>query len=67
PTTRSPKHSTLARVHNHANVLCFGERVVGPGVALELVEAFLNGAPQGGRHAQRVAMLTALQAETQGS
>ena len=48
----------LTREHNDANVLCFGERVVGAGLALELVDAFI-GTPYSGeeKHAVRVAML----------
>ena len=44
----------MTRKHNDANILCIGERVVGPGVAQELVECFLNTQFEGGRHAQRV-------------
>ena len=46
------------REHNNANVLCFGERVVGQGLALELVDIFLDTDYLGGRHDARVAMLT---------
>ena len=41
------------RMHNNANVLCFGERVVGAGLAFELVDAFLFTDYEGGRH-QRI-------------
>ncbi len=44
----------MARAHNDANVLCLGARVVGPGLALHILEAFLGGAFEGGRHARRV-------------
>jgi ribose 5-phosphate isomerase B len=47
----------MARLHNDANVLCFGARVVGPGVARALVEAFVGTAFEGGRHARRVAKI----------
>ena len=50
----------MTRMHNDANVLCLGERVVGTGLALELVDAFLNTEFQGGRHQRRVDMLNAL-------
>lgn len=43
-----------SRLHNNANVLCLGGRVVGPGLAEELVEVFLNTEFEGGRHARRV-------------
>ncbi|MEG0768939.1 MAG: ribose 5-phosphate isomerase B [Ruthenibacterium sp.] len=49
------------RLHNDANALCMGGRVVGTGLACELVDAFLQGEFEGGRHAQRVAKLTALE------
>jgi ribose 5-phosphate isomerase B len=44
----------MAREHNDANVLCVGSRVVGPGLAQEIVRAFLEGRFEGGRHARRV-------------
>ncbi len=53
--------ATATRYHNDANVLCFGARVVGEGVALELVDAFLTAQYEGGRHQARVDMLTALE------
>ena len=49
----------LTREHNDANVLCFGERVVGLGLALELTEAFLSAEYlASGNHLVRVAMLS---------
>ena len=53
----------LTRVHNDANVLCFGERVVGYGLAMELVDAFIETEFEGGRHAERVALITAIENE----
>ena len=48
----------LTREHNDANVLCFGERVVGVGLALDLVDAFLDAEYRNnGNHVIRVAML----------
>lgn len=47
----------MARAHNDANVLCLGSRVVGAGVAQEILRAFLEGRFEGGRHAGRVAKL----------
>lgn len=44
----------FTRLHNDANVLCLGGRVVGPGLACELVDIFLNTEFEGGRHAVRV-------------
>jgi len=45
----------MARRHNDANVLCMGGRVVGAGVALQIVEVFLGTGFEGGRHQRRVA------------
>ena len=49
------------RLHNDANVLCLGGRVIGPGTACELVDLFLNTEFEGGRHALRVNKITALE------
>ena len=51
----------MARAHNDANVLCFGERVVGQGVIESIVEAWCTTKFEGGRHAQRVAKIMALE------
>ena len=50
----------LCRAHNDANVLCFGQRIVGSEVAKELVEVFLRTPFEGGRHARRVDKIRAL-------
>ena len=42
------------RLHNDANCLCLGDRVIGAGLALEIVEVFLNTEFEGGRHKTRV-------------
>lgn len=44
----------MSRAHNDANILAFGERVVGQGVAGSIIDAFCNTAFEGGRHANRV-------------
>lgn len=44
----------MARAHNDANVLCLGQRVVGPGLARSILEAFLDQEFEGGRHVRRV-------------
>jgi len=44
----------MARAHNDANVLCLGSRVVGAGLATQIVEAFLDQRFEGGRHERRV-------------
>ncbi len=47
----------FTRLHNDANILCFGGRVVGAGLALEIVDAYLDAEFEGGRHEKRVKML----------
>jgi ribose 5-phosphate isomerase B len=44
------------RRHNNANVLCLGARVTGDGLALEIVDAFLDTGFEGGRHQNRIDM-----------
>lgn len=51
----------MIRAHNDANMLSLGARVVGEGLALEIVDAFLEAGFEGGRHATRVAMIDALE------
>jgi ribose 5-phosphate isomerase B len=48
-------------MHNDANVLCFGARVVGEGLALDIVDAYLDAEYLGERHQKRVDMLTAIE------
>ena len=50
----------LAREHNDANIVCIGERLTGPEVAIDALDAFVNAKFQGGRHTGRVAKLDAL-------
>lgn len=47
----------MTRMHNNANVLCFGERVVGAGLACELCDLFVDTEYLGERHEARVQML----------
>ncbi len=51
----------MARAHNDANILCFGERVSGPGVIESMIEAFTTTGFEGGRHTGRVEKIMALQ------
>ena len=44
----------MSRAHNNANVLAFGARVVGKGLAIELVKVWLDTEFEGGRHQRRV-------------
>ena len=47
----------LTRLHNNANVLCLGARVVGAGLAIDLVEAFINAEFEGDRHIKRLSLI----------
>ena len=51
------------RLHNDANVLCMGGRVIGAGLACEIVDAFLGNSFEGGRHQRRVDQITAIENE----
>ena len=53
----------MARAHNDANVLSIGARVVGVGLAEEILAAFLATDFEGGRHARRVALITDLESQ----
>ena len=53
----------LTRMHNDANVLCFGARVVGIGLALDLVDNFIDADFEGGKHQRRIDMVNAVDAE----
>lgn len=44
----------MCRQHNDANILAIGERVVGPGLALDIIETWLDTEFLGGRHQNRV-------------
>ncbi len=46
--------SKYTRLHNDANALCLGGRVIGIGLALELVDVFLDTEFEGGRHQRRI-------------
>lgn len=50
----------MARAHNNANILALGERVIGAGVAEDVLRAFLETPFEGGRHERRVAKIDAL-------
>ena len=49
----------MIRAHNDAQMLSMGARVIGAGLALEIVDAFLDTEFEGGRHATRVEMIEA--------
>jgi ribose 5-phosphate isomerase B len=50
----------LAREHNDANIVCIGERLTGPEVAADALDAFVAATFQEGRHTARVAKIDAL-------
>ncbi|QOV10376.1 ribose 5-phosphate isomerase B [Viridibacillus arvi] len=49
------------RCHNNSNVLAMGERVIGPGLALEIVQTWLSTEFEGGRHERRVEKLAEIE------
>ena len=59
-TVYNVETATLARQHNDANIVCFGERLIEVETARESLIAFLNAEFEGGRHAQRVQKLNDL-------
>lgn len=56
-----PYMARMARMHNDANILALGGRVIGEGLALEIVDAFLGASYEGGRHARRVAKIAEIE------
>lgn len=53
--------ATMSREHNDANVICMGERVLGPGLAISILDAWLDTEFAGGRHARRVNKIMAIE------
>lgn len=51
----------MTRAHNDANVLCIGARITGSCLALDILDSFLGGEYEGGRHAVRVGMMMELE------
>lgn len=51
----------FTRLHNDANVLAMGEKVVGVGYALQIVKTFLTTQFEGGRHQRRVDKITEIE------
>ncbi len=52
----------MSRLHNNANILCLGGRVLGPGLALDIVDVWLRTEFEGGRHARRVEKIRQMEA-----
>ena len=51
----------MTRLHNNSNILCFGARVVGAGIAIDLVKNFLETEFEGDRHIKRVEKVMAIE------
>lgn len=62
-TVHDHTSARLAREHNDANVICVGERLTGVEVAKDALDAWLDAEFQGGRHADRVAKISHLDAK----
>ncbi len=60
-----PYSALLSRRHNDTNILAFGARVVGADLALMIVDAWLSGVYEGGRHAKRVQMIADIEARNE--
>lgn len=56
-----PYSARLTRMHNNANILCIGARVVGEGAAIDIIDEFVNTEFEGGKHQRRVDMITDLE------
>lgn len=52
----------LVKQHNNANIIAFGERIVGVELAKDIVKAYLTAEFKGGRHAKRIAMISDIEA-----
>lgn len=50
-----------SRQHNNANILALGERVTGPGLALDIVKVWLSSEFEGGRHENRLQKIAAIE------
>ncbi len=49
------------RLHNDANILCMGARIIGAGVAVELTDIFLHTEFEGGKHALRIEQIAQIE------
>lgn len=56
-----PYSAKLSKEHNNSNMIAFGARVVGIDMAKMIVDSWLDAKFQGGRHAERVAMITEIE------
>ena len=51
----------MSKEHNNANILCLGERVVGRGLAMSILDAWLDASFQGYRHERRIEKIIAIE------
>ena len=58
---QDPYSAFMAKAHNNANVLCFGERVVGEGMIEEIINSWCNAKFEGGRHFERVKKIMSIE------
>ena len=56
-----PTTARLAKQHNNANIIAIGQRIVGLELAKDILDAYLGATFEGGRHADRVAMITEIE------
>ena len=56
-----PYTARLSREHNNTNILALGARVIGDGLAKEIVDSWLNATFEGGRHQKRVDMIHSIE------
>jgi ribose 5-phosphate isomerase B len=56
----------MSRAHNNANVLALGERVIGQGLALKIVDVWLETEFEGGRHQRRVGKIGEIEESSRG-
>ena len=60
-----PYSARMARQHNNANVLCLGARVIGVELAKMIVDTFLSAEFEGGRHAERVQLISEIEEDVE--
>ena len=56
-----PYTAKLSKMHNNSNIIAFGARVIGVELAKMIVDEWVNAEYEGGRHAERVAMLSEIE------
>jgi ribose 5-phosphate isomerase B len=59
--------AAMGRRHNDANILALGARVIGEGLALEIVKVWLDTAFEGGRHQKRVDKIEQIECRKTGA